>query len=191
MSGMLLFASRPSALTRYRAVRLLPSSVVTVHRLGVVVEDGAGHLGVQLDVPAEVVPVDDVLEVSQDVGLVEVAGVPVPLLQQVLVEGVAVDEALGVGLGARVLVEVPGAADAAALLEGLDGQATLVAQLVQHVDAAESGADDDGVDVGCGHGAHGCSWKVSGRGRREAAVSRGTTSRSRRSPRRPRVRCLP
>ena len=80
-------------------------------------------------------------------GWVEVAGVPVPLLQQVLVEGVAVDEALGVGLGARVAVPVPGAAGAACLVEADDGRGRARCAACAAVDAAESGADDDGVEA--------------------------------------------
>ena len=82
------------------------------------VEARGRDLGVQLDVAAQVVAVHDVLQVAEDVlGWVEVTGGPVPVLEQFVVEGVAVDEALGVGQGARVPVPVPGAADAAGLVE--------------------------------------------------------------------------
>ena len=115
--------------------------------LALLVEHRARHFSVQLDVAAQVEAVDDVVEVLLDVGLLQVARGPVPLLQQVLVEGVAVDETFGVGLRAGVAVEVPGAANAAALLERPDLQPQLVAQLVKHVDAAKPGTDDDSIEV--------------------------------------------
>lgn len=111
------------------------------------VEHRARHFSVQLDVAAQIEAVDDVVEVLLDVGLLQVARGPVPLLQQVLVEGVAVDETLGVGLRAGVAVEVPGAANAATLLECPNLQPKLIAQLVKHVDAAKSGTNDDSVEV--------------------------------------------
>ena len=111
------------------------------------VEHRTRHFSVQLDVAAQIEAVDDVVEVLLDVGLLQVSRGPVPLLQQVLVEGVAVDETLGVGLRAGVAVEVPGAANAAALLERPDLEPKFIAQLVKHVDAAKPGTDDDSIEV--------------------------------------------
>ena len=115
--------------------------------LALLVEHRARHFSVQLDVAAQVEAVDDVVEVLLDLGLLQIARGPVPLLQQVLVEGVAVDETFGVGLRAGVAVEVPGAADAAALLERPDLEPQLVAELVKHVDATKPGTDDDSIEV--------------------------------------------
>ena len=54
--------------------------------------------------------------------------------------------ALRVGQRAWVAVPVPGAAGAVCLVEADHGEAEFVGQLVDGVDAAESGSDDDGVD---------------------------------------------
>ena len=115
--------------------------------LTLLVEHRTCHFSVQLDVAAQVEAVDDVIEVLLNLGLLQVARGPVPLLQKLLVERVAVDETLGVGLCAGVAVEVPGAANAAALLERADLKSKLIAQLVKHVDAAKAGTDDDSVEV--------------------------------------------
>jgi hypothetical protein len=125
----------------------LAGARVHLPELALLVEHRARHFSFQLHVAAQVEAVDDVVEVLLDLGLLQVARGPVPLLQQVLVEGVAVDEALGVGLRAGVAVEVPGAANAAALLERADLKSKLIAQLVKHVDAAKAGTDDDSVEV--------------------------------------------
>lgn len=104
--------------------------------------------GVELDVVAQVVPVDHVLQIGQDLRLGRVAGLPVPLPQQVGVEGVAVRDAVDIGGRARIAVPVPGAPDTGPPLEGPHVQAECVAELVQHVDTGESGAYDDRVEVG-------------------------------------------
>ncbi len=115
--------------------------------LALIVEHRARHFSVQLDVAAQVEAVDDVVEILLDVGLLQIASGPVPLLQQVLVEGVAVDETFGVGLSAGVAVEIPGAANAAALLERPDLEPKLIAQLVKHINAAKPGADNNRIEV--------------------------------------------
>jgi hypothetical protein len=50
---------------------------------------------------------------------------------------------------AGVAVEVPGAANAAALLECPDLEPKLVAQFMKHVDTAKSGTDYDSSEVSC------------------------------------------
>ncbi len=115
--------------------------------LTLVVEvDGGRDRGAEAEVAAQVEAFDDALEVFEDLGLGDVGALPGAVLQQVAVEGVAVEVALGVGQRARVAVPVPGAAGAVCLVEADRGEAEFVAQLVDGVDAAESGADDDGVD---------------------------------------------
>ena len=102
--------------------------------------------GAEAEVAAQVEAFDDALEVFEDLGLGDVGALPGAVLQQVAVEGVAVEVALGVRQRARVAVPVPGAAGAVCLVEADRGEAEFVVQLVDGVDAAESGADDDGVD---------------------------------------------
>src|SRR5690606_41674160 len=66
--------------------------------------------------------------------------------------------------------------------EGLHGEAELVAQLVQHVDAAEPGADADRVEVRGAGGAHGClpwcRWGGRGQARYQAAIAAISASAS-------------
>ena len=125
----------------------MPSAAVTVH-----VPDGSSHTadgdrGVEAHVAPEVEPVDDVVEVALGLGLPGEVLLPLPLVEQLLREEVAVGVALGVEPGARVAVPEPGAADAAAGLEQQRGEAGF-ARAVQLVDAGDAGADDQHVDVG-------------------------------------------
>ena len=113
---------------------------------GRVVEGGRGHLGLELDVLAQVEAIGDVVGVREDLGLRGVPLGPLPLLLQVLVEPVGVLHALDVAAGTRIAVPVPRAAHAVAGLEDLHGQ-VLLPQLVQHVEAGEPRADHDDVDV--------------------------------------------
>jgi hypothetical protein len=72
------------------------------------------HPASELDVPAQVALVGDVIEVALGLRLGgEVLG-PVPLVEQLLAERVAVGVALGVEAAAGVAVPVPGAPDAGA-----------------------------------------------------------------------------
>ena len=122
------------------AVRLdLPA----VRRL---VEACRGHPRVELNVAAEIEAVGDVLDVPQDLGLGGIALRPAPFLLQLVGEGVGVVHALDVAAGAGIAVPIPGAADAAARFVDPRGQAE-AAQAVEHVQAGEPSADDDGVDV--------------------------------------------
>ena len=117
-------------------------------QLGVVIEDDFDDALAELDVGLEVEALGAVLEVAQDLVLLRIALGPVPFLQQVLVERVTVDVAVGIAARAGIAIPVPGAADAVAGLEHGDVQVKLVAQRMQHVHAGEPGADDDGIEVG-------------------------------------------
>jgi hypothetical protein len=104
------------------------------------------HPASELDVPAQVELVGDVIQVALGLRLGgEVLG-PVPLVEQLLAERVAVGVALGVEAAAGVAVPVPGAPDAGARLEHADLLPHL-AQPVELVEAGDPGADDDRVDV--------------------------------------------
>ncbi len=110
---------------------------------------------VQLDVAAEIEAIGDVLEVAQDLGLRRIALGPFPLLLELRRELIRVLHALDVAARAWVAIPEPGAADAAAGLEDA-GRESELAQTMQHAEAGEAGAHDDGVDVGglwiIGHG---------------------------------------
>ena len=122
----------------------------------VVQVDRGPDLGAEAEVAAQVETVDDTLEVLQDLGLGDVRVLPRAVLQQILVERKAVDVALRVGEGARVAVPVPRAAGTVRLVETHCGETEFVVQLVDGIDAAETSADDNGVDdVGSGLCRHG------------------------------------
>ena len=76
---------------------------------GCLVVDGGLHPGVELDIPAQVEAVGDVLEVAQDLGLARVALGPFPLLLELLGKLVGVLHALDIAARARVAVPIPGA----------------------------------------------------------------------------------
>jgi hypothetical protein len=110
-----------------------------------------GDAAVELDVAAQVELVRDMVEIALGVGLGREVLVPVPLLEQLLREGVAVGPALRVETRARIAVPVPGAADPAAGFEDPDPQAEL-AQPVELIETGDAGADDDRVELGGGVG---------------------------------------
>src|SRR6185295_12933153 len=88
--------------------------------------------------------------VAQVLGLAGEVLLPVPFVQKLAREGVAVGPALRIEARAGIAVPVPGAAEVAAGLEhgGLDAE---VEQALDLVDAGDARADDDGFVVLC-HG---------------------------------------
>jgi hypothetical protein len=70
-----------------------------------------------LDVPVQVEPVGDVLEVAKHLMLLGVAFAPLPFLEEPFVEGVTVDPTRRIATRARVTVPVPRTAHAVARLE--------------------------------------------------------------------------
>jgi hypothetical protein len=100
----------------------------------------------ELDVPAQVKLVGDVVEIALGLWLGREMLGPAPFVQQLLAEGVAVGVALGIEAAARIAVPVPGAADAGAGLEHPDRLAHLP-QAVELVQTGNAGPDDDGVAV--------------------------------------------
>ena len=98
----------------------------------------------ELDVPAQVELVGDVIQVFERVGLRGEVLLPVPFRHQLLGKGVAIGPAFGIETRAGITVPVPGAADVRAGLEDPCGQAQF-AQAVEHIHAGNPGADDDRV----------------------------------------------
>ena len=134
-----------------------PVPVVIRQHARVVVPDRPLDRRLEPDVAAEVVPIGDVLEVAQDLGLGGVLLRPLPLAFEFGVERVLVVEALDVAARARVAVPVPGATDVIGGLERHRRHAE-PAQPVQQIEAGHAGADDDHVDVDlvrCLHSRHG------------------------------------
>ncbi len=74
---------------------------------------------------------------------------PLPLVEELLREQVAVGVALRVEPGSRIAVPVPGAADAGAGLEEQDRE-PLLSRPVELVDPGDAGAHDQYVDVDSG-----------------------------------------
>jgi len=112
--------------------------------VGVFVVDRVRDLGFELDVPAQIEAVGNVVEVALDFRLRGHHLGPVPLLLQLPGEGVGVFDDGQVGPAARVAVPEPGAADAGAGFEGAKVQ-TLILQAFGHVQAGHAGADHDGI----------------------------------------------
>jgi hypothetical protein len=133
--------------------------------------------GVELDVAAEIEAVRDVVGVGEELRLRGIALGPVPLLLQRVGEGVGVLHALDVAATAGVAVPVPGAADAIGGLENPHRVARL-AQLQQHVHAAEAGADHHGI-VAARHRRAGNGVGVRALGQGSSAHEDGTRSHRR------------
>ncbi len=152
---------RRQATHRHQAeARLDPITPTSVHFLGLddparalLVEGRRRHARGEPDVAAQVEAVGDVVGVGQDLGLRRVLLGPGPFLVELGREGIGILQALHVAARAGIAVPVPGAADPVARLEG-DGAEPHLAQAVQGIEPAETGADDDGVDRGGGRRGH-------------------------------------
>src|ERR1700750_40553 len=88
------------------------------------------------------------VEIPLGLGLARKVFFPVPLVEQLWRERVAVSVALRVEAGPGIAVPVPGTADPTAGLEYPHPQAKL-AQLIELGEPGNAGADDDGIKVGC------------------------------------------
>ena len=108
------------------------------------IERRLNDAGVEVDIPAQVISVGDVVGVFQEFGLRRVALRPLPFPLQRFVEGEGVFLALDIDPRARIAVPEPGAADARARLDDTCGEAK-APQAMQHVEAGKACADNDGV----------------------------------------------
>ena len=127
-SGKYGTESTPVAATRNRARNSVPSPTRHGPRPRRLVVHGRRDRGAEPDVAPQVEPVDDVVEVALGLRLLGEVLLPLPLVEQLLREQVAVRVALGVEPRAGVAVPVPRAADAAAGLEQLRREARLRAR---------------------------------------------------------------
>ena len=146
---------QPVAATTHRHTKESPPSVSTVHSAARLVPGERRYLGLELDVPAEVEAVGNPVEVALELGLGGHELGPLPLLLEVVVEGVGVLDALDVDPGPGVPVPVPGAAHAVTRFQGPYGKAG-VPQLLYRVQAGVPSADDDDLET-AGHAAVGRS----------------------------------
>ena len=103
-----------------------------------------GHARAELHVPAQIELVGDQVQVFEVVRLGREMLLPVPFLQQLLREGIAVAPAFGIEARAGVAAPVPGAAEIGAGFEDPHLHAELP-QPVELIDAGDPGADDNGV----------------------------------------------
>ncbi len=111
------------------------------------VEHHGLDVAVELHVLAQVELVGDEVQVAEVLGLRREALLPVPLVEQLLREGVAVGVALGVEAGAGIAVAVPGAAEISGRLEDRRLH-TQILQTLDLVDAGDAGSDDDDFVMG-------------------------------------------
>ena len=114
--------------------------------IAVFIEDRRGDPGGELDVAAQIELVGDIVEIALGLGLRREMLGPVPVVEQLLAEGIAVGIALRIEACAGIAVPVPGAADAGARLEHADAQIALP-QPVELVEAGHAGADHDDVVI--------------------------------------------
>ena len=105
-----------------------------------------GNAALELDVAAQVELVGDVVQVTLGLRLAGEMLFPVPIVEQLLREGIAVGPAFGIKAGAGVAVPVLVAANASTGFKYPYRQAELP-QLVELVEPGNAGADDDRVEV--------------------------------------------
>ena len=100
---------------------LPPSPVAILHRQlpasGLLVVYAGDDAGVEADVTAQVELVGYVVQVAFVLGLAGIQFLPIPLLEKLFGEGIAVGVALGVKARTGVAVPVPGPSDAGGVLE--------------------------------------------------------------------------
>src|SRR5436305_4191165 len=108
------------------------------------VKDSLFDPGVEFDVAPQVEAIGHMVDVAQDLGLRAVALRPMPLLLQLVGEGIRVFQALHVAAAPGIAVPVPSAAHPVASLESAHAEAEL-AQAMDRVEAAEPGAYNDRV----------------------------------------------
>src|SRR5215471_16352626 len=87
-------------------------------RVCVAVKDRLFNPGIELDIASEVETIGHMVDVTQDLGLRAVTLGPMPLLLQLVREGIGVLQAFDVAATSRVAVPVPGAANPATRLKG-------------------------------------------------------------------------
>ena len=90
----------------------------------------------------------DGVQIGENLRLLRIALRPLPVAQELLVEGIAVDGSLSVDAASRVAVPIPGAADVAGVIERLNVEAKVVAKFVQRIEAAEARSDNGDVKLG-------------------------------------------
>src|SRR5262249_38212049 len=103
---------------------------------------GGHDAAVELHVTTQIELVGDIVQIAQVFGLTGEAFLPVPFVQELARERVAVGIALRIEAGAGIAVPVPRAAEAGRELEHGSFHAKF-GQAPDLVDAADTGADDD------------------------------------------------
>jgi hypothetical protein len=78
------------------------------------IEECGGHARIELDVAAQIEPVDGMIDISEDFRLARVALAPAPFLLQLLGKRIGIIHALDVAARAGIAIPVPGSADTAA-----------------------------------------------------------------------------
>ena len=114
--------------------------VVGTHRpqVGSLVEFGAGHARIELNVAFEIVAFGNMLEITEDFVLLGIALGPFPLLQELFVPSETVNVGVGIATRAGVAVPVPGAAYGFTTFIDSHLQTQFVPQRLQHVQAGKT-----------------------------------------------------
>ncbi len=106
----------------------------------------SGNARCEADTLAQVEAVGDVIEVTQNLRLLGIALGPLPLLQQLVVEGVTINITVRIAARAGVAVPIPRPAHAVARLVYAHAQSEFVAQAVERVHPGETRTDYDRVE---------------------------------------------
>ena len=110
------------------------------------VPSGALDARGELDVSAQVMPVGDMVQVLEDLGLCRVLLGPLPLLVEFGIEAVGVVDALDVAARTGVAVPVPRASDVVGRLEDAERKAEF-SEAMDRIEAGEARADHHHVEI--------------------------------------------
>ena len=137
---------RERADRRDQELRACPTAILENDLPGILgfVVGCAGDPAIELDVPPQVEPVGDEFEVAERFRLRGEMLPPIPFLQNLRREGIAIGVTLRIEPRSRIAIPVPGAAHAATGLEDPDRYAEL-SEAIELVHAGHAGTDDDDV----------------------------------------------
>ena len=111
------------------------------------IEFSRRYAGFELNITPEIKAFGHVIDVFQDLRLCAVAFRPVPFLLEIGIERIGIFKAFDVTAAAGIAIPEPGTADAVTGFVGTNPQSQ-PAQPINRVQAGNSGADDDDVEIG-------------------------------------------
>ncbi len=132
-------------------LRRRPAAIVCADlpAFGCLVVDRRRDPGIELDVPAKIELLGDILEILQDLRLAGESLAPGPLFEELLGEPIRehIEDALAVAPGSGIAIPVPGTTDIAARLVDPRREPEIIAQTMEHVQPREPRPDDDRVKL--------------------------------------------